>query len=71
MRSLQSAWPQARAGINQVADAIEQGHPDPIPGKVTSEEVASLAARVLDGYKPTRAEILSMAGSCLAQNEKA
>jgi hypothetical protein len=35
----------------------------------TSEGVAALAGRVLAGHEPTREEILSLAGSALAQRE--
>jgi hypothetical protein len=37
--------------------------------KETSPALSTLSARVLNGYHPTRAEILSMAGSLLSQDE--
>lgn len=39
--------------------------------KRTSDRVSSLAAKVLRGYKPTEAEILILAASCLSQDEVA
>lgn len=38
-------------------------------GRVSSDELAALAARVLNGYNPTREEIESLAGSVLSQSE--
>ena len=35
--------------------------------KTTSAKAAKLAGRVLEGYKPTRSEIKTLAGSVLAQ----
>lgn len=37
--------------------------------KQTSPEISSLAARVLGGYDPTRAEVRKLAASCLSQDE--
>ncbi len=39
--------------------------------KQTSSRVSSLAARVLNGYKPTAAEVMILAASCLSQDETA
>lgn len=37
--------------------------------KETSPDVSTLAAHVLNGYNPTREEILQLAGSVLGQDE--
>lgn len=41
-----------------------------MPAKQTSPEVAALAGRVMAGYWPNRDEVLSLAASCLSQDEK-
>lgn len=38
------------------------------PSKQTSPALSTLAARILRGYEPTRAEIMSMAASLLSQD---
>ena len=38
--------------------------------KQTSPEMSSLAARILNGYVPTRLELLAMAASLLGQDER-
>jgi hypothetical protein len=41
-----------------------------MPKKQSSSGVSSLAAKVLNGHKPTPAEILCLAGCVLSQDEK-
>lgn len=37
--------------------------------KETSAKLSSLAARILNGYEPTREEIVSMAASLMSQDQ--